>query len=134
MINQGLAIFHVFILAATWHQYDDAIFSQPGVWDSVCSHFPLLRTIVRDPVEGRRLAMLVMLPEWDKISLVEGKDHMKAHAALTEINGVVYCMSNALVENGDRHFSLIPYGFNVMEVCTTRRVSMGLLYSFPFGM
>ena len=84
-------------------------------------------TNVQDPAEGRRLAMLVMLPEWDKISLVEGKGHMKAHAALTEINGVVYCMSNAVIENGGHHFVRIPYGFSVMEVCATRHFSMGLL-------
>lgn len=84
-------------------------------------------TNVQDTAEGRRLAMLVMLPEWDKISLVEGKGHMKAHAALTEINGVVYCMSNAEIENGGHHFVRIPYGFSVMEVCATRRFSMGLL-------
>ena len=69
--------------------------------------------------------MLVMLPEWDKISLVEGRDHMKAHAALTEINGVVYCMSNAVVEDGGYHFLRIPWGFNATEVCTTRRFCYG---------
>ena len=123
--KQGLAFFHLFILAATWHQYDDAIFSQPGFWDSL-----LMRTIVQDPAEGRRLAMLVMLPEWDKISLVEGRDHMKASAALTEINGVVYCMSNAEVENGGYHFLRIPCGFKFMEVCTVRRFCCGPSVAF----
>ena len=104
-------------LAATWHQYDDAVFSEPGFWDSIRNHFPLLKNLAQDPVEGRRMAMLAMLPDWNNISTVEGGSRMNAHAALTEINKVVYCMSHTEFENGGCHFPRILIDFNVMEVC-----------------
>ena len=97
----------------TWHQYDDAIFSQPGFWDSIRSFFPHWKN---DPAEGRRLAMIAMLPEWERISLKEGG--MNAHDAFSEINSVVHCMSKAEIENGGRYYPRIPYGFDFMEVCT----------------
>ena len=110
------------MLTATWHQYDDAIFSQPGFWNSVCSHLPLLKSITQDPVEGRRKAMLAMLPDWDSISTEEGGSRMKAHDAFAEIKTVVYCMSHAEYENGGHHFLKIPDGFNVKEVGTMKSV------------
>ncbi|XP_020614912.1 E3 ubiquitin-protein ligase RNF213-like [Orbicella faveolata] len=95
----------------TWHQYDDAIFSQPGLWESIRSLFPHNEN---DPAEGRRLAMTAMLPDWESISLKQGG--MNAHDALSKINNVVHCMSKAEVENGGLFRLRVPYGFNILEV------------------
>ena len=100
-------------LLGTWHQYDDAIFSQPGLWDSIRSIFPHWKN---DPAEGRRLAMITMLPEWERISLKQGE--MNAHDALSEINSVVHCVSKAEIENGGLYCPRTTYGFDFMEVCT----------------
>ena len=100
------------MLAATWHQYDDAVYSAPSFWESFRS---LWENEAQVPAEGRRMAMLAMLPEWDRVSSTEGG--MSAHAAVTEINRVVYCMSKAEFENGGCYFPRIPPGFNFMEVC-----------------
>ena len=64
------------------------------------------------------MAMLVMLPDWDRISTVEGG--MNAHVAFTEINKVVHCMSKAEFENGGLHFLRDLVGFNVTEVCVRK--------------
>ena len=60
--------------------------------------------------------MMVMLPEWERVSLREGE--INAHDFLTEINDVVYGMSKAEIENGGRCYPRIPKGFDFMEVCT----------------
>lgn len=104
-----------YIHLGTWHQYDDAIFSQPGLWESFRSLFPHYEN---DPAEGRRLAMIAMLPDWESISLKQGG--MNAHDALSKINNVIHCMSKAEVENGGLFLLRVPYGFNILEVCTRK--------------
>ena len=99
---------------ATWHQYDDAVFSEPGLLDSIRSYVPFLRDFDSDPVEGRRMAMMVMLPEWDSIS--SDKGGITASSALTQINDVVYCMSMPGAENGGYFFKRILASFNVRKV------------------
>ena len=101
-------------LAGTWNQYDDAIFSQPSLWASICNRFPWLANSVQGPAEGRRMAMMVMLPDWDSISLEEEK--MSGHSVLREINAVVYCMSRDMFENGGDYFQRDISGFNVGKV------------------
>ena len=101
------------LFLGTWHQYDDAIFSQPGFWDSIRSIFPHWKN---DPVEGRKSAMKAMLPEWEKISLKEGG--INAHDALSEINSVVHCVSKAEIENDGLCYPRVTYGFDFIEVCT----------------
>lgn len=99
------------ISTATWHQYDDAVFSQPGFWDSIRSLFPQWK--VDDAAEGRRLAMMAMLPEWGEISEKEGTN---GQATLDKINNVLYCMSRAEFENGGNFHPRIPDGFNAVQV------------------
>ncbi len=103
---------------ATWHQYDDAVFSEPGLWDSICSRLPFLRNVDLDPTEGRRMAMMAMLPDWDSISCSEGG--ISASSALSRINDVVYCMSKPEVENGGHVFDRILPSFNIREVSLKR--------------
>ena len=113
--------FHVFrrvivsfdISTATWHQYDDAVFSQPSFWDSIRSLFPKWK--VSDAAEGRRLAMMAMLPKWGEISEKEGTN---GHATLNKISNVLHCMSRAEFENGGNFYPRIPDGFSATEVRT----------------
>ena len=113
--------FHVFrrvivsfdISTATWHQYDDAVFSQPSFWDSIRSLFPKWK--VSDAAEGRRLAMMAMFPKWGEISEKEGTN---GHATLNKINNVLHCMSRAEFENGGNFYPRIPDGFSATEVRT----------------
>ena len=60
--------------------------------------------------------MMAMLPEWERITLKQGG--MNAHDALSEINGVVRCVSKAEIENGGFFHPRSTYGFDFMEVCT----------------
>lgn len=108
----------------TWHQYDDAVFSEPGFWDSVRNRFPMFRNLAQDPAEGRRMAMMAMLPDWDRISIKE--EGLSAHAALKEINNVVYCMSRAEFENAGCSHPRLLWGFDVMQVCTPNVVALFL--------
>ena len=101
----------------TWHQYDDAIFSQPGFWASIRRFFPKLKN---DPAEGRRLAMKAMLPEWDGITMKQGG--MNAYDALSEINSVVHCVSKAEIENGGGYELRSTHGFDFTEVCISKRI------------
>ncbi|CAH3163087.1 unnamed protein product, partial [Porites evermanni] len=100
----------------TWHQYDDAVFSEPGLWESLCSHFPPLRSIVRDPVEGRRMAMFAMLPELDSIFADQKGERLTAHATLAEINKILHCMLNCACENGGFRFIRDLIGFDAKKV------------------
>lgn len=106
----------------TWHQYDDAVFSEPGVLDSLRRYIPMLRNFAQDPAEGRRMAMMAMLPDWDRISIkAEG---LSAHAALKEINNVVYCMSRAEFESAGYSYPRVPWSFDVMQVCTPNGINL----------
>ena len=115
------------MLTATWHQYDDAVFSEPGVWDNIRNRIPLWRDLNQDPAEGRRMAMTAMLPDWD--SILNKERGLKAHDALTEINNVVYCMSKAEFESSGYYFPRVPWGFNAIQVCTQKCVFCKLLYT-----
>ena len=66
------------------------------------------------------MAMLVMLPEWDRISSGEGG--ISAASALTHINDVVYCMSVPIIENGSNLFAYVPNNFYVSEVSINKKV------------
>ena len=123
LLNIFSTIFILFC-TATWHQYDDAVYSEPGFWDNLCSHIPLLRNVALDPAEGRTMTMMAMLPEWNRISIVDGSG-IHAHEALSVINNVVYCMSMAEFENGGSFFPRIPHGFNFVQVCTSNGVLKG---------
>lgn len=80
-------------------------------WDSIRSLFPQWK--VDDAAEGRRLAMMAMLPEWGEISEKEGTN---GQATLDKINNVLYCMSRAEFENGGNFHPRIPDGFNAVQV------------------
>lgn len=60
------------------------------------------------------MAMMAMLPDWDRISIKE--EGLSAHAALKEINNVVYCMSRAEFENAGCSHPRLLWGFDVMQV------------------
>ena len=121
-------------LAATWHQYDDAIYSEPGFFDSLRNRIPFLRTFNLDTADGRRMAMMTMLPDWDKISDVDGG--INAHVVLSEINNVVYCMSKTEFENGGGFFPRVPNGFDHCKVCVLTETSFKnnflLFFAFIF--
>ena len=113
-----------------WHQYDDAIYSEPGVFDSLRNHIPFLRTFNLDPADGRRMAMMTMLPDWDKISDKDGG--INAHVVLSEINDVVYCMSKTEFENGGGFFPRVPNGFDHCKVCVLTETSFKKTTFFSF--
>lgn len=115
------------MLIATWHQYDDAVFSEPGFWDNIRNRIPLWRDLNQDPAEGRRMAMMAMLPDWD--SILNEERGLKAYDALTEINNVVYCMAKAEFESSGCCYLRVPWGFNAIQVCTPKCVFCKLLYS-----
>ena len=74
------------------------------------------------------MTMLAMLPDWDRISIVEGE--INAHEALSEINNVVYCMLKAEFENGGNVFPRVAHGFNFVQVCTSKCVQMITTFLF----
>ena len=67
------------------------------------------------------MAMMTMLPDWDKISDVDGG--INAHVVLSEINNVVYCMSKTEFENGGGFFPRVPNGFDHCKVCVLTETS-----------
>ena len=123
MIRIASCFFYSFFnYTATWHQYDDAVFSEPGFLESLCSHIQPLRSIVRDPVEGRRMAMSAMLPELDSIFADHRGERLTAPAAIKEINKILNCMLNCVFENGGHRFPRELFGFDAKQVCAANKV------------
>ena len=77
---------------------------------------------MRDPVEGRRMAMLAMLPDLDRIFADHGGERLTAHAALAEINKILHCMLNCVFENGGYRFTRDLIGFDAKQVCIENKV------------
>ena len=76
------------------------------------------------------MAMMTMLPDWDKISDVDGG--INAHVVLSEINNVVYCMSKTEFENGGGFFPRVPNGFDHCKVCVLTETSFKKTTFFSF--
>ena len=76
------------------------------------------------------MAMMTMLPDWDKISDIDGG--INAHVVLSEINNVVYCMSKTEFENGGGFFPRVPNGFDHCKVCVLTETSFKKTTFFSF--
>ena len=77
---------------------------------------------MRDPVEGRRMAMFAMLPELDSIFADHRGERLTAHAAVAQINKILHCMLNCVCENGGYRFTRDLIGFDAKQVCFENKV------------
>lgn len=83
----------------TWHQYDDAVYSQSKIWNSVLN---FVTSNLPNPSQGRYLAMEMMLPDWDCFHIERTHSStFKGSEALETINQVIYCMENKKIETGN---------------------------------
>jgi hypothetical protein len=89
-----------------------------------------------DPVEGRVLAMQVMLPDWDSFGEEETSGKRKGNDLLETISQVVYCMKNAKRETGGYEYDHKLDGFSLEQVqaklAKTIFKTKKTTYSHPF--
>lgn len=69
-----------------------------------------------DPVDGRNIATLAMLPRWEGFTTDEAKTSMTAWEAVEVVNDIAYCMTQTLVEEGGRFTRNVPYLYDFSRV------------------
>ena len=75
---------------------------------------PFLKSM--DPVDGRNIATLAMLPRWEGFTTDEAKTSMTAWEAVEVVNDIAYCMTQTLVEEGGRFTRNVPYLYDFSRV------------------
>ena len=99
---------------ATWHQYDDTIFSPPGWLQSLRNKMPFLKSM--DPADGRNIATCAMLPRWEGFTTDEARTNMTPWEAVEAVNDIAYCMTETLVEEGGHFTRNIPLSYDFSRV------------------
>lgn len=99
---------------AVWNQYDDAIFSEPGVLRSLWNRMPFVKDM--DPAEGRKIATWAMLPRWEGFVVDGGNKSMSAWEAIGIIKDLAYCMTQTSVEENGRLTENVPSLYNFKRV------------------
>ena len=99
---------------ATWHQYDDTIFSPPGWLQSLRNKMPFLKSM--DPADGRNIATCAMLPRWEGFTTDEARTNMTPWEAVEAVNDIAYCMTETLVEEGWHFTRNIPLSYDFSRV------------------
>lgn len=82
--------------SGVWHQYDDGIFSPPNVAQKFRNMMPVWKSM--DPLEGRKIATLAMLPAWEGFTVGQKDTTMTAWEAITAVEDLAYCMTETRVE------------------------------------
>ncbi|CAH3029473.1 unnamed protein product, partial [Porites evermanni] len=95
-----------------WHQYDDGIFSPPNAAQKFRNMMPVWKSM--DPLEGRKIATLAMLPAWEGFTVGQKDTTMTAWEAITAVEDLAYCMKETRVEEHSILKRNVPplYDFN----------------------
>lgn len=109
-----LKLFKFVILSAIWHQYDDAIFSEPSRVQSLRNMMPVWKSM--DVLEGRNLATWAMLNEWEDLLTVKTDTTMAAWDFVRRVGDLAYCMTNSKVEEYGLTISNVPSRYNFKQV------------------
>ena len=107
-------MFKFVVLSAIWHQYDDAIFSEPSRVQSLRNMMPVWKSM--DVVEGRNLATWAMLNEWEDLLTVKSDTTMAAWDFVKKVGDLAYCMTNSKVEEYGFIISNVPSRYNFKQV------------------
>lgn len=102
------------MLLAIWHQYDDAIFSEPSRVQSLRNRMPVWKSM--DVLEGRNLATWAMLHEWEDLLTVKSDTMMAAWEFVSRVGDLAYCMTNSKVEEYRFITSNVPPRYNFKQV------------------
>lgn len=102
------------MLLAIWHQYDDAIFSEPSWVQSLRNRMPVWKSM--DVLEGRNLATWAMLHEWEDLLTVKSDTMMAAWEFVSRVGDLAYCMRNSKVEEYRFITSNVPPRYNFKQV------------------
>lgn len=103
-----------FLFSAIWHQYDDAIFSEPNLFQKLLNKLPVWKSM--DVVEGRNLATLAMLPPWRGVLDKGGDTAMAAWETVQIIGDLAYCMTKSTVEEYGSNVSNVPARYSFSKV------------------
>lgn len=109
-----LKLFKIVILSAIWHQYDDAIFSEPSWVQSFRNMMPVWKSM--DVLEGRNLATWAMLEEWEDLLTVKSDTTMAAWDFVRTVGDLAYCMTNSKVEECQCIIPRVPSRYNFKQV------------------
>ena len=107
-----------FYYIAVWHQYDDAVFPSPSLYQSFRNKMPFLKSM--DPVEGRNLATWAMLPRWRGFVNETEDTNMSAWKAVLAVSDLAYCMTRTLMEEGGRVSQNVPTSYDFNRVSDRR--------------
>jgi len=101
-------------LLAIWYQYDDGIFSEPNLVQSLRNIMPVWKSM--DVLEGRNLATSAMLREWKDLLTVKSDKTMAAWDFIRRVGDLAYCMTNSKVEDYGRVIPNVPPRYNFKQV------------------
>lgn len=102
------------MLLAIWHQYDDAIFSEPSRVQSLRNILPVWKSM--DVLEGRNLATWAMLNECEDLLTDKSDTMMAAWEFVRRVGDLAYCMTNSKVEEHGSIMSNVPPRYNFKQV------------------
>ena len=103
-----------FLFLAIWHQYDDAIFSEPNLFQKLLNKLPVWKSM--DVLEGRNLATWTMLPPWDGCLVRKGDSEMAAWETVQMIKDLAYCMTKSTVEEYGLNKPNVPSRYSFSNV------------------
>ncbi|XP_068694638.1 E3 ubiquitin-protein ligase rnf213-alpha-like [Montipora foliosa] len=99
---------------AVWHQYDDTIFPSPNWYQDLRNKMPVWKSM--DPVEGRNIATIAMLPRWVGFVEDRGDTSMTAWDAVKVIDDLSFCMTQTLAEEGGRETRNVPLSYDFKRI------------------